>query len=152
MFRYIVLFLLLLLSVASANLDAGEDVEVGDYVIDFRYSPEELQEGENALFVIELQDKETLEGVEATDMFVQLSKGNDLFFAGVLDVNDGPVDFSVLLYEGGEYDLEVRFENEGEMLVEHTFYFDVKKKDKTILTVVFIVLLALYFYLRFKKR
>jgi hypothetical protein len=121
------LFLVLLLPLASSHLAAGEDKVVGEYIVDFGYEPEKLTAGENSFFAIHLKDKESKEVVPFTDVWVRISQGDAILFSGLLNPTDNVAELSYYFSVSDHYEIKLRFRDGEKTLAETTFIVDVAR-------------------------
>ena len=102
----------------------GESLEkvVGEYRIDIGYDPAIIEAARPSVFDFDLLFNETGERSEFSDIWVRIMKGKQTVFAsGVHKPSFGNTTMMYTFAEGGEYDLNVRFKNEGEEIVEASF-------------------------------
>lgn len=104
-----------------AHLDSGEDRTVGEYIVDFGYSPEKPVADESAAFAINIANKTSEEAIEA-DTWVRISSPGKVLFAGTLADNS----FSFVFPEGGQYEITARFSKGGVDLAQASFDIDVE--------------------------
>ena len=106
----------------QAHLDAGEDVLVGDYLIDFGYSPESpsVSEPMDVSFVLTDPDHERLDFEElAVTVFLD---GSPAFRAVYFPDSERAVSFSHRFQESGVYRIEADFKNSfSETIVKRSF-------------------------------
>jgi hypothetical protein len=102
----------------------GESLEkvVGEYKIDIGYDPAVLEGGSPAYFDFDLLLNQTGERAEFSDIWVRIMLGKQAVFAsGIHKPSFGNTTMVYTFPEGGEYELNVRFQNEGEEIVETLF-------------------------------
>ena len=103
---------LLLVASASpvlAHLDGGEDKQVGEYLVDFGYSPEVLSDQEKALLSFNLVNPETEEAVDFSHLWLRVSAGDAVVFAGTFYPDEKHVVFIYLFPSGDEYEFYTAF-------------------------------------------
>lgn len=109
-------------STAFAHMAAGSDVEVGRYVVDIGWSPETPVAGEPAALAFNLGDKETDDAVDFDGVWVRISSGDDIAFAGTMRALGRNVTFTQAFPAAGEYEITARFlDAAGGTMVERTF-------------------------------
>lgn len=89
----------------------GQDKVVGNYLIDMGYNPEEPAAGQNTQFTLSLLNNETKEIFDFENVWVRISKGNEVLFASTLERIE--LDIASFLYtftEPGAYETTVRFQ------------------------------------------
>lgn len=117
-----------LLGVAAAH-GTGASLEkmVGEYKVDIGYDPPVLEAKDPIYFDFTLLS-ETGERAEFSDIWVRVMKGKQTAFAtGIHKPSFGNSTMIYMFPEGGEYELKVRFQNEGEALAEASFPLAVEK-------------------------
>ncbi len=130
-FSFFVLSFLLSMVFPLGSMQAhgtGESVEkvVGEYLIDIGYSLPELKAGAPVYFDFNILFNKTQENVAFTDIWVQIAKSSETFFAsGISKARFGGTTMAYTFPTGGEYELKVRFQNEGETVEETSFPFQV---------------------------
>ena len=127
--KLFLLFILFSVSV-NAHLDAGIDKEVGDFIVDFGYSPEVPVKGELTSLVFNLLDKNR-DPVEFTDGWVRISKGDKVMFSGIF-VSEPSVAFTYTFPDSGEYEISTRFMNSDEFIARTDFEIMVEGDSKLI--------------------
>src|SRR3989344_4851026 len=76
--------LALLAAPAAAHLDAGQDVTVGQYLVDFGYAPAEPAVNQSVVVAFNLGDAATETPVVFTDALVRLRADDSMLFAATL--------------------------------------------------------------------
>ena len=102
----------------------GESLEkvVNAYKIDIGYDSVTIEAAKPLFFDFDLVFNESGEGSEFSDIWVRIAKGKQTVFAGgIHKPSFGNTTMVYTFSEGGEYDLNVRFQNEGEEIVEASF-------------------------------
>ena len=129
--KFLVAFLILLFAISvNAHLDAGEDVSVGSYVIDFGHSPEELVVGERVNVAFNLLDGQSMDSVGYESLWVRVSSGDDVLFAGNFFPESGNVLFSYVFSNQGVHEISVKFRNGSDVLAENSFEVFVGKSEE----------------------
>tara|TARA_Y100000310_G_scaffold246052_1_gene251161 strand:+ start:2867 stop:3376 length:510 start_codon:yes stop_codon:yes gene_type:complete len=119
--KIVLLFLFIVaLPIAFSHLDAGEDKEIDDFLIDFGYSPENPNTNDNVAIALTLFDKNQ-EVIEPTSVWVRISSPKDVVFAGTLKPNNGNVAFTYKFPYADNYDITARFNDDKETIVETDF-------------------------------
>ncbi|MEX2008011.1 MAG: hypothetical protein WD850_00730 [Candidatus Spechtbacterales bacterium] len=114
---------------------ASFEADVDQYRIDVGYEPEQMSVDIATLFDFLLQDRQTGEDVAFSDVWVRISQGNQTVFAsGVARPRFGTTTLTYLFPRAGSYELSVRFQNQGEAIVESTFPLTVKEGVSDIKT------------------
>lgn len=127
--RFLVLvltiFFALLPGFAAAHLDAGEDVVVGKYIIDFGYAPAKPLAGERIDFSLNVLDAATKKPVNPRYAWVRMHTGTSTVFAGTLSPQNANFAFTQTLPAlSGEYYITTEFFGPGAApLVTHTSHF-----------------------------
>lgn len=125
---YIVPVLLLaLLFVSSAMVHAhGAGAEITDsvngYIVDIGLSSEGFTAGDLSRFDFVLIDEETGEEVPFSDVWVRINQGREVFLAtGIHRPELGQTGISYAFPSAGEYQVNIRYQRDGETLAEYTF-------------------------------
>jgi len=93
--------------------------EVDGYIIDIGQTPENITANESVRFAYDLLDNMTNEVVTYTDVWVRIQKDRKVIFAsGIHQPKFGSTGMTFTFPESGEYELSVRFQNEGDSIVE----------------------------------
>ena len=121
---------LCVVALAHAHLiGASYEEEKAGYLIDVGYNPEFPRAGERVRFDYILYQKMDEGGwnrVEFTDVWVNISKENRVFFAGGIHYpRFGAPGATYVLPEDGEYMISVRYQDEGERIIDTTFPFTI---------------------------
>jgi hypothetical protein len=120
-------FALLAPTFASAHLDAGEDIAIGNYLIDFGYTPKQLTAGSRVDMVFNLVDDISTKTLSPAYAWVRLDNGTTTIFAGTLHPQHSNFSFALTLGAAGQYKLLAQFfDAQNDKLVEHTFTFPVQ--------------------------
>ena len=111
----------------QAHLDAGEDVTVGNYVIDFGHSPEKPKADEpvdiSFLLLTPNSEKVPFEKLAITTFLEEKSKFRAVYFP-----ESGEVSFSHRFEEGGVYRIEAKFkDNHSEIIAENSFELSISE-------------------------
>jgi hypothetical protein len=125
------IFCLLIICMLSvgAHLDAGEDVVVDGYLLDFGYTPSKLVEGEKVILAFNLVDPETEDVLDYESLWVRISN-EEVVFSGTFHVEENHVGFSYIFAESGEYKVTARFNGYDGVLAENDFYVEVGKEEE----------------------
>ena len=102
----------------------GESLEkvVGEYRIDIGYDPAIIEAARPSFFDFDLLFNETGGRSEFSDIWVRIMKGKQTVFAsGVHKPSFGNTTMVYTFSEGGEYSIDVRFQNEGGKIAEASF-------------------------------
>lgn len=127
------LFLLVLLLQAHVAVFAhGDGVsheeQKDGYFIDIGYD-QEFPVAQDSLrfdFVTYPDDKESIEGEVFTDVWVRISQDRELFFSGGINKPEfGTTGFTYVFPREGTYEVLARFQNDGEAVVETSFFIEV---------------------------
>lgn len=116
--------------VSAHSSGASVEREVGEYLIDIGYEPTAPTAGGTVRMDLELYELATGADVPYTDAWILIEKSNKTYFAGgVPKARIGATGFSYLFPEAGEYEIYVRYQQDGEKVVETTFPFTVNESD-----------------------
>ena len=113
---------------------AGQSLEkvLGEYRLDIGYSPPIFEAQDPSIFDFDLLFDETNEQVVFSDIWVRIVKGKKTVFAtGIHKPDFGGVTMVYSFPEKGDYELTVRFQNEGEKIVEGSFPLEVQGRTET---------------------
>ena len=95
---------------------------VGEYKFDIGYNPPVLEAMDPTSFDFNLLLNKTGERVEFSDIWIRVVKGKKTVFAsGIHKPSFGNTTMLYAFPQGGEYELMVRFQNQGEKLAEVSF-------------------------------
>jgi hypothetical protein len=119
-----ILFIALIPNVIS-HLDAGEDKEVDDYIIDFGYSPENPTTKDKVAIALTLFDKNE-EVIEPESVWIRISNSEKVIFAGTFKPNEN-IAFTYNFPEEDTYEITARFNNDKETIVETDFSLEIKE-------------------------
>ncbi|HIJ11131.1 TPA: hypothetical protein HA278_03685 [Candidatus Woesearchaeota archaeon] len=147
---YIIL-LFLLIPIANAHLDAGEDVVKEEYILDFGYSPERLMVGEESHLAVSLFD-DAREIVEFDHAWVRISNEDTIFFSSTLYPVIGNAALTYSFPHAGDYDITVRFTKNDTELVQHTFVVHVEREHKWSLLIIAALLFLFAIMVKIKKK
>jgi hypothetical protein len=148
--KYFLLFLIFLLPISIAHLEAGEDKVVGDYIIDFGYQPKDLTAEEAVVLAFTLQDKDTNEIVVPKNVWIRIAEGEKVIFTGILQPDQDQVLITYTFPRAAEYEITARFSEPG---VEARF--NVAVNDVNLMSYVillfFVIILAIILIQRKSK-
>jgi hypothetical protein len=133
--NYFLLFFFLLVPLAFAHLDAGQDILENGYAIDFGYAPENLSTTENTVIAFSLANATTQTPLNYTSVWVRIADKNTIIFSGTLHPENAleeQTSFSYLFSKIGMYEITLRFFQGNTTLVEHTFTIQVAEKNAGI--------------------
>ncbi|MCH8067493.1 MAG: hypothetical protein IIC69_02820, partial [Nanoarchaeota archaeon] len=105
---------------ALAHLDVGEDKTIGNYLIDFGYSPENPNTNDKVAIALTLFDTNQ-EVIEPDSVWVRISSSKEVVFAGTLKPKNGNVAFTYKFPYAGNYEITSRFSDDKETIVEINF-------------------------------
>lgn len=126
-FKYSILAFVLVFFVFVGSTNAHEggasfEKKVGNYKIDVGYDPEEFVSGESQRFDFDLYDSKTEKDVDFTDVWVNISEEKKTVFAGGIYKSElGGAGMTFVFPKEGDYVMSVRFEKDGNNIVESTF-------------------------------
>ena len=106
---------------SNAHLEGGSDVVVNGYLLDFGYEPANLEVGKNSILAFNLVNETTEEIIVPESVWVRISKGDKIFFAGTFFPEAKNVNFAYIFPEPGDYEIKARFKEGDVMLAEHVF-------------------------------
>ena len=110
----------------------GESFEksMDGYKVDIGYEPVVFKSQQVQRFDFDLYDSKTNKDVEFTDVWVNISQGNKTVFAsGIYKSDFGVAGMTYVFPDKGEYILDVRYEKNGESIVQTTFPISVLESD-----------------------
>jgi len=129
-FILLICFIFSVTITSSHGTEASLEKEVGKYIVDIGYKPEEIKEKETEVFDFNLIDKTSKEEIVFTKVWVRISNNNESAFAGGLAKSSlAKTTLSLQFPESGEYEFSVRFQNEEETLAEASFPISVEKTE-----------------------
>jgi len=121
------LLIIVLIPIVLAHLDVGEDKEIGDYVVDFGYSPENPKTTDNVAIALTLFDTNQ-EVIEPESVWVRISSSKEVVFAGTLKPENGNVAFTYKFPYADKYDITARFNDSKETIVKTNFNIQIEGK------------------------
>jgi len=110
-----------LASISFAHLDSGQDITVGSYLADFGYSPVNITAGEEAILAFNLGNATTGEALQPESVWIRISKGDAVLFAGAFAPQAGNVAFTYVFPEGDAYRVKARYFGSEHVLAEADF-------------------------------
>ena len=111
---------------ALAHLDVGEDKTIGNYLIDFGYSPENPNTNDKVAIALTLFDTNQ-EVIEPDSVWVRISSSKEVVFAGTLKPKNGNAAFTYKFPYAGNYEITSRFSDDKETIVEINFSINIEK-------------------------
>jgi ABC-type cobalt transport system substrate-binding protein len=130
-----IFFLLLMVGMAvlsvplsPAHMAGGADKRVGDYLIDMGYDPNPLFSGYPATFSVGLINATLETPIDVEKVWVRISTPDRVVYAGTHLPENGFAPISLVIPEGSNYTMSVRFYEEGQArsLASADFPIDVK--------------------------
>ena len=118
-----------LASISFAHLDSGQDITVGSYLADFGYSPANITAGEEAILAFNLGNATTGEALQPESVWIRISKGDAVLFAGAFAPQAGNVAFTYVFPEGGVYGVKTRYFSSERVLAEADFSAEVRERN-----------------------
>lgn len=115
-----VLGLFLFPSISSAHLDAGEDIVVGKYIVDFGYAPVGPTANMPVDLAINLEDAKTSNLIVPHHVWVRISQGDAVVFAGTFHPQAKNVTFKQSFAQAGDYNLDFQFFNSANVMIAST--------------------------------
>lgn len=136
MYHYVLFFIFILtIFVPSASFahssGASFEKEVNGYLVDIGYDPAQFTALSPSSFDFDLIDTKSSERVDYTDVWVRINQGNQALLAtGVHKQNLGGATLLHTFAEPGNYELIVRYQNNGEEIASATFPLEVLPSDE----------------------
>ena len=140
------LILLLILPLAFAHLEGGEDRVKDNYIIDFGYEPIPKAE-EKVTLAFNLLNASTDEIIPFTDVWLRISSKEVVLSTNIIQQADH-VALTYTFPYPDTYDIKIRFRNNDNLLVEEDFSLEVKGKSNFLLYVLLTIILILIVLLR----
>ncbi|HLD18435.1 MAG TPA: hypothetical protein VJB90_00285 [Candidatus Nanoarchaeia archaeon] len=147
--------LLFLMPLSLAHLEGGQDVAVNGFIVDFGYDPANPQPGKLTVLAFNLVNEATGETIEPQSVWIRISEGEKVVFAGTFFPQIKYVDFSYAFPKAEKYAIDVKFFNGTNLLAENTFDIEVSgNKVSPFSWVVGAVLagLIIFFVVRFIRK
>lgn len=117
----VVIFLAPLAIVKGHGLGVVLEEVVDRYVVTVNISEQTVRTNEPVRFDFLLFDEATQEEVPFTDLWMRISRGQLMYFAGGISRPEfGATGFSYRFIEEGEYSVNVRYQQDGNGIVEYT--------------------------------
>ena len=127
---------------ALAHLDVGEDKTIGNYLIDFGYSPENPNTNDKVAIALTLFDTNQ-EVIEPDSVWVRISSSKEVIFAGTLKPKNGNVAFTYKFPYAGNYEITSRFSDDKETIVEINFSINIEKTSNLEIYYLIFAIIAL---------
>ena len=110
-----------------SHLDVGEDKTIGNYLIDFGYSPENPNTNDKVAIALTLFDANQ-EVIEPDSVWIRISSSKEVVFAGTLKPKNGNVAFTYKYPYAGDYEITSRFSDDKETIVETDFHIKIEEE------------------------
>ena len=126
---YFLLGMVLMFPGLAFTHGTGQSLEkvLGEYRVDIGYSPPILEARDPSIFDFDLLLDETSERAVFSGIWVRIVQGKKTVFAtGIHKPDFGNITMVYSFPEKGDYELIVRFQNEGEKIVEGSFPIEVQ--------------------------
>lgn len=119
----LVLIMLIPVLVHSHGAGGSYEEEKDGYLIDVGYNPESILANQRARIDFNLLSLSSTTAKDLfTDVWVRITKDNEIYFSGnLVRPYFGPTAMNLKMVDAGEYDVYVRYQNEGESVVDTTF-------------------------------
>ena len=127
---------------ALAHLDVGEDKTIGNYLIDFGYSPENPNTNDKVAIALTLFDTNQ-EVIEPDSVWVRISSSKEVVFAGTLKPLNGNVAFTYKFPYADTYEITGRFNDDKETIVEVNFNVNIEGKSNLEIYYLIFAIIAL---------
>ncbi|MEK6876566.1 MAG: hypothetical protein AABX63_04085 [Nanoarchaeota archaeon] len=122
-----IIFIIALIPNALPHLDAGEDKVVGEYLVDFSYSPKEPSIDDKAAMAFSLLNNTNREVIEPESVWIRLSSSKEVVFAGTLKQESGNVAFTYKFPYADDYIITARYKDSEKTIVETDFNIKIKE-------------------------
>ncbi len=149
---FFVLLFCVAASAAFAHLEAGEHETIGNYVADFGYSPGNVTEGQRVIIAFNLLNATTRDLIVPDSVWVRISSGNDIFFAGTLYPESSHVVFDYQFVGSGKYVVDAQFRL-GDEKLRSDFDMEVSKKsdNRNVVFAAVSIIVAVILLVAYKK-
>jgi len=144
-----VILLLAFATFAFADLGAGENKTVGPYLLDVGWDPAHPVAGEKTSLAINVVDAQTLEKTTFSGAWLRISKGEKIFFAGNLQMDEGSTALTFVFPEEGEWTLDVQF---AEYKEKTTVKVQPKQVGENFVFAIVGILLVVFALVLFKRK
>lgn len=98
---------------ANAHMAAGQDIAVDGYILDFGYDPAIPQAGSQTTLAFNFADSETQTPLVPESVWLRISLGEELVFAGVLAPQNGNVTLTYTFPNAGDYSIDASYRYQG---------------------------------------
>lgn len=105
----------------SAHLEDGEDKIVGNYLIDFGYSPAHPQINQGVTIALNLVDNTTKKIIVPDHVWVRIAADDQIIFAGALFPEAQHINFLQTFPTAGSYEVTTRFYDKNQLMTEASF-------------------------------
>jgi hypothetical protein len=122
-----IIFIIALIPNALPHLDAGEDKVVGEYLVDFSYSPKEPSIDDKAAMAFSLLNNTNREVIEPESVWIRLSSSKEVVFAGTLKQESGNMAFTYKFPYADDYIITARYKDSEKTIVETDFNIKIKE-------------------------
>lgn len=125
------ILILLITPMTYAHLDAGEDVVVGNYLIDFGYAPANPSTDDKVTIAFNLLNATTKEAITPENVWVRISSEEYVLLAGTFYPEAGNVLFTYKFPKQDVYEVSVKFRDDAGTLAENNFELFIEKGQET---------------------
>jgi len=150
--------LLILFSfLVSAHLDSGEDLHKDGYILDFGYSPSQVQVTKPASLLFILVNETTEEPINYSSLFLRISSEKEVVFSGSFLPKNGGVSFVYTFSKPGKYTIDANFINGSETLEKGMYDVSVSGESNLIyylilgVVLLFLIVSRVFLIKRMKK-
>ncbi|MBI2085683.1 MAG: hypothetical protein HYT71_04180 [Candidatus Aenigmarchaeota archaeon] len=122
------LFLVLFSQSGAAHLGGGEDRVIGDYLVEFSYSPGAPVQDEETFIALSLANNTTIQPIDVEKVLVRISDPYKVIFSGSLLPENRNAAFTYVFPRAGSYDIEAVFYKNGIIFTSAKFSLAVQEK------------------------
>ena len=123
----LIISIIVLIPNVLPHLDAGEDKAIGEYLMDFSYSPKEPKIEDKVTMAFSLLNNTNLEVIEPESVWIRIASSKEVVFAGTLKQESGNVAFTYKFPYTDNYIITARFLDGKETIVETSFSIKIKE-------------------------
>ena len=121
------IFIIALIPNALSHLDAGEDKAIGEYLVDFSYSPKEPSIDGKVTMAFSLLNSTNQEVIEPESVWIRISSSKEVVFAGTLKQESGNVAFAYKFPYADDYTITTRYNDNEKTIVTTDFNIKIRE-------------------------
>ncbi len=120
-------FIIALIPNALSHLEAGEDKAIGEYLMDFSYSPKDPSIDDKVTMDFSLSNNTNQEVIETESVWIRISSSKEVVFAGTLKQESGNVAFTYKFPYADNYAIKAKYNDNENTIAEADFNLKIKE-------------------------